>query len=276
MKAIFSIFVIFSIFFLILSVSAVGADRAFNERILKGFKGKYGILDKEAITIEGMAKEAELQRINAIPESLLVESSPAVVDQWGRKIMVHFDDTEKYIIDRKPSSYKFDYGWLGVGLIVIESDGDMPINNKYYKFNGETKIVKFSSSNESVLEISSEGEIKYKSAGYSVVSIIIGSKTIKYKKKVFKLPLHIDMTQDKLIEVIGLPDKKSVVHVPWTERRTVNGIEYYNSSKPYGFTIEHWMYDKYPNLIMSFKYGKLSGCTKAIINDLYSKKTDLY
>lgn len=222
---------------------------------------------KDASVVESKTKGFDVLYANA--------KTPAKFYVGNKTINIHFGDKILYVIKNNPDSY-FKSDYLFSSQLPIEFRGKLAVQNKYLKIGDQTKIVKFVSNNENILTIDADGEFKVKEPGNVIITISVDDNFVQIPLKIIDIPLTKGMTRDRVIEILGMPDKVNKKYIGWVESAFVDGIFYYaNTGDGSGISVEHWIYKKYPNAILRFGYSGLSSCVMASWESLSTKKYSL-
>jgi len=248
------------------------------EKLYKDFKtyfvdGKYSdsldILEELKVLIENgkeIKQESLLKsKTNDSDFDALFEKVKSPVEFYvgNEGIKVHYGANIIYVIKNDPNSY-IKYSYLFSNQLPIEFSGKLAIQNKYCKIDGQTKIVKFKSNNEDILTIDIDGKFEVKKSGNAIITISVDDKFTQIPLKIIEIPVSKNMSREKIIEILGLPDKENKKYISWVESAYVDGIFYYaNTSNGSGISVEHWIYNKYPKAILRFNYSGLSSCVMA-------------
>lgn len=231
---------------------------------------------KNASVVESKTKGFDVLYTNAeIPAKLYV---------GNETVKVHYGDKTVYVVKNNPNSYS-DFSVdselfsdllsdllfsLFSSQLPIEFRGKLALENKYLKIGDQTKIVKFTSNNEDILTIDSDGTFRVKKPGNVIITISVDDNLVQIPLKVVEIPLTKEMTRDEVIEILGMPDKVNKKHIGFADSAFVDGI-FYSASRS-SISVEHWIYKKYPSAILRFGYSGLSGCVMASWEDLFMKK----
>ena len=126
------------------------------------------------------------------------------------------------------------------------------------------------------MTIDSEGKFKVKKPGNVIITISVDDDFVKIPLKIINIPIAEGMSRDNVIEILGMPDKVNKKYIGWVESANIDGIFYYaNTNDGMGISVEHWIYNKYPNAILRFGYSGLSSCVMASWEKLSTKKYSL-
>jgi len=222
---------------------------------------------KDASVVESQTKDFDVLYVNT--------KKPAKFYFRNEPVNVHFGDKMLYVIKNDPNSY-FKPGYLFSSQLPIEFRGKLAVQNKYLKIGDETKIVKCVSNKENILLIESDANFKVKKTGNVIITISVDDNFVQIPLKIIDIPLTIGMTRDKVIEILGMPDKVNKKYIGWVENAYVDGIFYYaNTNDGSGISVEHWLYKKYPNAILRFGYSGLSSCVMASWESIPEEKYSL-
>lgn len=216
-------------------------------------EGKY----QEALAATGDLRKAiqQRQRVSTPApnqtSAATKQKSPLALLSQGRRLEVHFGTNLIYRLADNPEmgDLSSGKGWP-VGTIYIAEDGKRIIQNRYLKIGDQTHEVRFSSSNPEVVMVDDKGTVSAKKAGRAVVTFQFGDEAVRIYYLVVMVPVHFGISQDQIIEKIGLPDRRTKTYVAAFEHDSLDGISYYGGTD--GNTVEHWHYDQFPGAMLFF------------------------
>lgn len=176
----------------------------------------------------------------------------------GTKLTVHYGDNLFYLIG---SGDQEEY--CGYGRVAVESKEALVYENRYVKSKtGETLVLEFSSTDPELAPIDEEGTIAFRKPGDLIVAVAVADKAVQIPIRVALIPLNEGMTDEEVIERLGLPDARHEGHVPWLDGTSVDGIYYY-ASGVYGTLYHHWLYPEFPKAVLRFSLGELRNVVMA-------------
>lgn len=173
------------------------------------------------------------------------------------ELYIKYGDTKYYIIEEGPLSYSFgDYTVYGYGHLYLETKNNANIINNYLiEVNDNTEKIIYNSSNPDILDINKNGQFEIKDNGNVVIIVSLLDKKAYIPIKVIKLPLKEGMSEEEVIEILGMPDDITDTYISWPNSDFVDGIFYYRRNDGCGRNILHWFYDEYPDAIIIFNYN---------------------
>jgi hypothetical protein len=186
---------------------------------------------------------------------LATVKSPVVLKVDETEVTFHYGPTTRYIIG----------GGTPSGQFVVEVNGRLAIDNKYFKAGSQTYTVKLSSSNPKIIDFPKDhyggyGVFNIRTPGKVVLTVAAGANTIRIPISVIKVPVRSEMTTDQIIKVLGLPDKETNRYIPWPETENVDDL-YYTTSDGHGRFVRHWLYNRYPGAVFRISTQRtLSDC----------------
>jgi len=186
------------------------------------------------MAIESVVNKANVKRLKKQNQSIRT-ITPAKLYINNEIINVHFGNEVLYVTKDVPNSLLIP-DCLFSSQLVIEFRRRSIIQNKYLKINNQTKVVKFASNNKDILTIDDNGNFKVKTFGDVIIIVSVESDLIQISLKIIEIPLAINMSKDRVIKILGLPDERHV---------SLPG--------------EYWTYKKYPEAGLIFS-SKLDFC----------------
>lgn len=181
----------------------------------------------------------------------------------NKYLKIHFGDNIIYTIKKKYSESPYYKGKM-----LLEFDSEEVIENKYIKLNGKTKIIKFSSNKPNILKIDDKGIFDINNTGNAIIKISVDNNFINIPIKIICFNLEPYSPKDKVIELLGLPDKKHNKYISWPDSGFLDDIWYDTDNSPNGTIAEHWIYNKYPKAIFRFGGGVIEDCVMTSWEDL--------
>lgn len=190
----------------------------------------------------------------------------------SKTIKAHFGENTIYVLKKK----SYDSRYLFTSQIPIEIDGKLAVKNRYLKLNDQTKTVLFESTDEEILTIDKDGRFEVFNPGEVEIVIKIDEFKASISLKIIEIPISYLESNEKMIEIDGLPDKKTHKYIPWCESEHVDGIFYYtNTSDGSGKVADHWIYKKYPNAVIRMSGPVVIGVSMPSWENLSSIKYNL-
>lgn len=201
--------------------------------------------------IEGSKEKTVVTTTNSDFDSLLKQVKSPVELKIGNEIIeIEFGGTTIYTTRNDVVKADILLDYENTYTFWIYYKNKLAIENKYVKINDQAKIVKFSSSDEKTLTINTSGKFIVKKAGNVIVTISLDENKVVIPIKIVRVPIGYEMSTDKLIETLGLPDRVNEDYVSYFDSEWIDGI-FYSSSKGDSIHVEHWFYDKYPDMIVT-------------------------
>lgn len=231
------------------------------------------------------ATDGKYQQQNIRPTRPDTESieSPVILKVGDGELRVRFQFTTLYI---PASPHEGRLGYSSFFFVTYQESGGTgykkPIDG-YFRVNGKAEKLTVRSSNEKVLaghgQLPTARELlagkKWPLSrdlnygdnyglsldavgpGTATVVVSLAGRSVSITMNVVELPINGGgihaTTKDEVIKILGLPDKREERYMSWPYSGWVDGI-YYSDPKVRGVSIEHWKYDKYPGLVISFQY----------------------
>jgi len=202
------------------------------------------------------------------------QQSPAVIKLDDDEVRIHYGEQTLYVVDNDPNSYS-KKNWLFVAELPVEFDGNLAIENKYLKINGQTKSVIFRSLTPNILTMKEDGTLYVIKDGNGIIRVSVDNHSADIYLKIIKIPVRRGMKKEALIKKLGLPDKQTKRHIGWAQSEFVDGIFYSpESDQVYGMTVEHWQYERYQGVI--FRISELGDLGYLIQKDWNNLSTLKY
>lgn len=201
--------------------------------------------------------------------------NPTILNVKNKSLKIHYGDKILYTINDNPTSY-YKPDSLATYQLPVEFNNKLALKNKYIKLNDKTKKIQFNTNNNKILNIDSSGIFKVKNTGNVIITISCEDEHAQIPLKIINIPVQKGMSRDEVIEKLGMPDKVNKKYIEWVRSSRIDGIFYYaNTDDATGISVEHWIYNKYPKLILRFGYSGLRDSVMASWNSLSTKKYSL-
>jgi hypothetical protein len=214
------------------------------------------------------ATDGKYQQQDIRPTRPDIESieSPVIMKVGDGELRVRFQFTTLYI----PASPRMEarLGYSSFFFVTYQEAGGTGYKKPtegYFRVNGKAEKLTVRSSNEKVVSVRSYGDdygltMDAVGPGTANITVSLAGRSVNIPMKVVEIPikgggLSKDAhTKNEVIKILGLPDKREERFMSWPDSGEVDGIYYSTHSDVYGVSIEHWKYDKYPGLVISFQY----------------------
>jgi len=182
-------------------------------------------------------------------------------------VVLGFNNSLVYV----PKSYKggfldssvsdglsFTLGFLAEGADTVEN----AIGN-HVKVDGETVFAPFVSSDERVAKVYKDGSCGLAGRGKCTVGVELpNGEQLSINVKTKSIPLSFSTTYDErssaqnVVKILGLPDQKKEYSAKWPGAYSADGIGHAPQNPGVTLRFEHWKYDDYPGLVLSFLKGQ--------------------